>query len=71
MPVVNRSGRSGSDPYQADSGRFGDRKPNPLTSPGAEGAPRLSRHTPVLLGDLDATGSSALMAVEGPVAARQ
>ncbi len=53
------------------SGRFGDRRPNPLTNPGAENAPRLSRHTPVLSSDLDATGSSAVMAVEEPVAGRQ
>ncbi len=36
-----------------------------------ESAPPLSRHTPVLSGDLDAKGSSAVMAVEGPVAGRQ
>ncbi len=61
LAVVNRRGRSGSAPL---SGRFGDRKPNPLTNPGVEGAPRLSRHTPVLSGDPDDTGSSAVMAVK-------
>ena len=71
MPVVNGRGRSGSDRYQAESVGFGDRKPDPLTSPGAEITPRLSRHKPVLSGNLDATGSSAVMAVEGPVAGRQ
>ena len=59
------AGRSGSAPYQTDLAIE-----NPTHGPiRVLRAPRLSRHTPVLSGDVDAIGSGAVMVARKPAVA--